>query len=518
MKAPTDTEKAVYGVLKKKLRENGTISDADVRRASKWLGVRPRSVRRRIATEIARELAGQELCQREPFTPSQDHIEALAMFDGNVAATFDYLEKSGEKPGISLRTFQRGFRDRYDRVQIAGMRGGLKGFQAALPTVPKLVPYRAHSYAVDHSLAPFYVRLERSKQIVKPWMTTVEDERHRLTLAGTLSPQRPTTEELVETLAAAVEGCLVDGIYIGGVPEYVLSDRGADMASRAMTLGLVASGSGRRFTAPYSAWQNGRLERYHRTIKKGRLKRIPGSDRSDWADNRDPRAPDYEPDPSECLPLKVAGAMLIEDINDYNHTTHSELGMSPLESWAQDPTPLQRAEPAAIRAAMTQRTTRVVDRGLIKWNRKKYADPDSLLPRNYNGERVEIAYLDARPEFVDVYQNGNFVCRAWDTKYKNAELAAQAAAYRRSSYATFAINQEAADQLRAEVRKTELAKIHDAESEDAPGTTTETEVPEELTPPAQLPAADSPLRRLAETMGELLNAAEDDDDPSGGAA
>jgi hypothetical protein len=444
-----DMRNAVFSRLCEIQQHTGAVSNAEVNAAALILRVHPRTIRRNLTNRPGKRL-------HIPYELTSDDIAAAAMCDGNVAAAFKFLtdpQNHLTPPPVSLRTFQRAFAERFDATELAGMRGRYKdqwhSLQAALPALRRYFPHRAHTYSMDHTLLPNWVRLPGSNELIRPWCSDIVDECTGLGMRASIYPREPTMEQSVELLAAAVEGYTTkDGIFIGGMPKYLLSDRGPDLITRAMTLGRVAEGGGRKFTPPRTPRANGRVERGQGTLKHSYCVAMPGFDMSGWTDPGNPRAPQICITADDCLLIGEFAALLVHHLDEFNTRPQRPDGKSRLQRWAEDPTPLLRAHPAALRASLTQRLARVCKRGVIQWDNHTYTATE-LFDKDW---RVEIAVLSTRHEYIDVYHNGQWICRAYNTEYANAWFAVQAEANRKRVEQNFAFYAEEAQRLRRAVK------------------------------------------------------------------
>lgn len=476
--AGTPVEAAVLARLLELRDANGEVSNREITEAAQVLGKSPRTIRRMISRGYVRK-------QRSCWVPDQATLDLLQECEGSVAQVQQRLLKSTGAPPVSLRTMQRAVERRCDQFQVTNARKGYAAMAATLPTMTRAIAHRNDEWAIDHTLVPVFVLVDG--HWCKPWMTTVLDAATRMVLAFTLSPNASTLEETVETLAAAAEGFTTpDGTFVGGTPRALMSDRGGDLVTRAVTTGLLGFDVERRFTEAYTPHQNGRIERWHRTLKEEMCRPLVGYDRSDHT-ARDPRAMSKPLiDPRLLMPIETLRLELVKAIDEYNFDRqHSKLrGRTPFEAWAADEAPIEPANPDAIRAAMTQSISRVVTRGTIQWDNRKYELPHTAAAGEVQegaswrevleGKYVTVRFLPTRPEFVHLEtQQGISVGRAtWDELLDEAE-ATKKLGVRRKAITTSRTSME--DRARAEAesikalaaRAAEIAEVeHDDETVD----------------------------------------------------
>jgi transposase InsO family protein len=460
-----ELEASVLTTLLRRKKETGFVSNKDVQNAASVLGCSTRRIRRMIERGYVR-------ARRSPWKPDADLTMRLVRHKGSVAQMHKVLCEQKKDPGVSPRTMQRYFATQYDQRLLAGARGGYKAMLATLPTLERHTLRRNEEWAIDHTQLPVWVRLADGT-IVKPWMTTIIDAATRMIMAFTISPQNPTTEESVETVALAVEGFTTeDGIFVGGQPETLHSDRGSDLVTHAMTLGLIVHGTARSFSEAYTPQQNGKIERWHRTLKDEILPLILGYDRSDWVPN-DPRVePTPVLNPAGILPIEALWPEIAKPLRAYNFERfHRALDKTPFQAWCdqEQQTPITRVDPQAIRASMTQHLDRTVRRARVQWEKRFYQLPNTRVPegrdpetgetrfgeqlwkQRLEGKPVQMRFLPTRIEYVEVYTTyGEYVGQATWTNLLDASESAQALADRRKAIRTM---------------RTSLADIAKAEAE-----------------------------------------------------
>lgn len=451
-----ELEASVLTTLMRRKKETGYVSNKDVENAATVLDCSTRRVRRMIERGYVR-------AHRSPWQPTGD-LKAdvhrrLLQHKGSVAQMHLKLCEQKKDPGVSKRTMQRYFATQYDQRLLAGARGGYRAMLASLPTLERHTLRRNEEWAIDHTQLPVWVRLADGT-IVKPWMTTIIDAATRMIMAFTISPHNPTTEESVETVALAIEGFTTeDGVFVGGQPETLHSDRGSDLVTHAMTLGLIVHGTSRSFSEAYTPQQNGKIERWHRTLKDEVLPLIPGYDRTVWVPN-DPRVePTPVLNPAGVLPIEALWVEIGRPLYAYNFDrSHRALdGKTPFQAWSEqkDLTPIVQVDPQAIRASMTQHLTRVVRRARVQWDKRFYQLPNTRVPESRDpatgemrrdqglwlerleGKTVQMRFLPTRIEYVEVYtSDGEYVGQAHWTELLDSSETAQALANRRKATCT----------------------------------------------------------------------------------
>lgn len=436
---------------------NNEVSNEDVRNAAAVLGCSTRTIRNMISRGYVRK-------PRNPWKPSEDVDPDLTRWKGSVAELHKKLENKGTATR-SVRTMQRGFANHYSQPLLAGARGGSAAMDAMLPFYPRPIPGLNDEWQIDHTKLPNWVEMPDGS-VDKPWMTTVIECRTRTVIAITISPRNPTAEESVQTLATAVAGWTTEeGVFVGGKPKRLLSDRGGDFLTRAMTLGLIEKGIEKTFTERNNPRHNGKIERWHKTLKCEVCPGLAAYDRSDW-EQRDPRTALIPPLAPNCMPIEGYAVEVITALRDYNFTRpHTKLqGQTPVDVWTQMIAETQslvtRCDAGALRASMTQLDDRVLARRLIRWDNRLYQlSPHSIdapdedtetvdarreLILHNEGRHVTVRHLPSRIEYLSIHtKSGQYLGDAIWTEYLTPEQAGHALGARREGITTLVTALEA---------------------------------------------------------------------------
>lgn len=444
-----ELEAAILGRLFTQKQTKGTVPNRDVTQAAMLLGLHPRSVRRRIQD---RDKPSTPRCA---WQPSEDLLQRLLDHGGSVAALHRTLTIEGAVT-VTVRTMQRGFDQYVATSMVKFARGGFAAAQQCLPTMAMPPVGINDEWAMDDALVPVWCVMPDGT-VGKPWMQTVIDAGSRFVLAQSVKPHPFNTEDAVETLACAMRGHhLEDGTFVGGQPRSIRTDRGSTFINRAVTIGLIEHDIVRSFSEAYTPQQNGKIERWHRTIKS-MFADIVGYDRS-HQHQIDPRRDPVPPPAEDCMSLEELIVEIQTRVRRYNHDlVHSALDMTPAQFWVtqvtQEPGLVSTANVQAIRASMVQETERTLTRRRVKFNKKHYAlhphevgtddhDPDEISVRRNlidatEGKAVRVRYLSGRIEHVSVYTlAGVYLGDAvWET-LQTPEQAGETTAARRRAVTT----------------------------------------------------------------------------------
>lgn len=345
------------------------------------------------------------------------------LWRGSAAKTFEALQELGELPKqMDLRTFQRRVGE-WDPALRACAKFGYHAMVKEQFFNVEHIPYRAYAFGTDHTKLPIAVLPSRgSTKPVFPWLTTVVDLKTRVVLSYKLTLHTPKTEDSLDALVEAINGFYTEGgVFVGGKPEFIRSDRGGDYISTALALNLLNLDIGRQFTEPYSSWQNGRVERINGTLDTDFAPTIPGFH---------PGGEDAYTRRVLKTPLPIKSLLIQETLDrrvgdffgDYNNRVHSSLnGLTPLEAWAEDFYPIAQADEGTVVNAMTARCTRKLQRYGIEARGTIYSSPLLSRLRKQNVDIVELRYHEHDTDHVKVFVDGVFEGTATKTELQSKE-------------------------------------------------------------------------------------------------
>jgi putative transposase len=155
-------------------------------------------------------------------------------------------------------------------------------------------------------------------------------------------------------------------------------------------------------TLPRHPEHNGKVERLHATISSMFLGSLPGY--LGGAKERDKKLTAGE----FVLPLDVLLEELAKWVRFYNcERPHSALnGLTPLEAWNEDPTPISVPADAMLRRYLLKGETRKVRRNVIEFDKRVYIGRE--LPGR-EGQMLEIRY-DPNDDFeLEVYDGATWI-------------------------------------------------------------------------------------------------------------
>jgi len=451
VKGDPEMRKAVLNRLRREHDESGCVSNESVRQAAHRLSMSTRQVRRLVV--------GTGKTRKPRFAVTQQQVDVLFSVNGMATLAYGELKGTPDDPGVSLRVFQRAVADLDPAVRATashGWGGALRKFVYAA----KDAPYRGHTYCIDHTPAPVAVVAYRgSTEWFYPWVSIVWDEAKKVCLAGDAVQHDPQAETTRDVLITAIEGfSLDDGTWAGGMPEFVLSDRGSDLIGDINGLGLIRMGIGRKYSPPSESFQNGVAEKNLGLMQDEMCRKTPGFRHG--ARDSYSRSHPVQPQPENLLTLDQFRALLAQWMHYWNEErVHGSLaGRTPAQAWADDEQVVPAADPVALRLAMLKSdTTAKVGKNGVRFLGEDYVHLTKMRP--YFGKQVEIRYLPRRKDFIEVFYNGQHVCRATLRKAQTDEQKGAMAADRKEVKKAFTAHALEGARIAAERTNQELREM-----------------------------------------------------------
>lgn len=492
MKGEPDMRTAVINRLRREQDASGRVSNESVRQAAHRLSMTTRHVRRLLNASGSK--------RRKPYAITKHQIDVLFSVGGVASAAWSELLGTEHDPNVSLRVFQRAVAQ-MDPTLRATASHGWGGAVQTFVFAAKDAPYRGHTYCTDHTPSPVPVVAYRgSKTWFYPWVTVVWDESTRLALAADAYDHDPQAETTRDVIITALDGFdLDDGTAAGGMPEWFLSDRGSDLLGEINGLGLVRAGVGRSYSHARESYQNGVAEKNLGLLQDEWCRRLPGFQPGKRGSYDRDHPVQISTD--RLLTLDQFRGMLARQLHHWNEVrAHGSLGgRTPAQAWADDEQVVPAADPAALRMAMlkSDKTPKVGKHG-VRFNEEDYIHPTKLRP--YFGKNVEVRYLPRRPESIEVFYNGQHICRATLRKAQTEQNKGDLIADRKEIRKAFNAHALAGAKIAAERTNAELRKMHFAE-DDLPA------VPGDATAPKATKGRPGPRPAVSDEDLDRLDAA-----------
>ena len=330
----------------------------------------------------------------------------VAVFEEHgVGAAWDALRKDGaEIP--SLATWYRAAGRDLTSLELRYAMGGMPAARRAQLRLQRREGNRAETLIADHTLVDLVVSLPGNAKPRRPWVTSFMEPSTRA-IAGLAVSVRPHRGVVLAALGEAIRE-RAELTPAHGKPWIVRFDNGLEflaktIRSAALDLGFAPVPLRRR-----SPWLNGKIERWHQTMTQELIRRLPH-----WTDG--PKREDGSlavPADVEPLAIEVFIALLLEWVAEYNYQRpHSALdGHTPGEAWQQDATPLRLASEQDLRRYLLECPgTRMVEARGVKLLNRWYTS-DEL--QDYVDRRVELRRMPHDDRWVEIYADGEWVCRA----------------------------------------------------------------------------------------------------------
>ncbi len=341
-------------------------------------------------------------CER--FSLSDAH--KVAVFDEHGAGgAWAALSRTGEELPSRATWYRASSRD-LSMLEQRYAKAGLPGARRAQLRLERREGRRGEALIADHKLADVLVSLPGSHKPARPWITSFMEPSTRA-IAGLAVSMRPHRGVVLAALGEAMRE-RPELTPASGKPWIVRFDNGLEflaktIRSAALDLGFTPVPLRRR-----SPWLNGKIERWHQTMTRELIRRLPH-----WTDG--PKRENGELDVHhdvEPVAIEVFIALLLEWVAEYNYQRpHSALGgRTPAQAWEEDKTPLRAAGEQELRRYLLECPgTRVVEARGVKLQGRWYTS-EHLQP--LVGRRVELRLMPHDNRWVEIYHDGDWICRA----------------------------------------------------------------------------------------------------------
>ncbi|KVF69475.1 hypothetical protein WS75_26040 [Burkholderia sp. FL-7-2-10-S1-D7] len=197
-----------------------------------------------------------------------------------------------------------------------------------------------HRVEIDHTpLDVLVIDLATNLPLGRPWITVAIDRYSRVILGFYISFRTPSAQSVLQCLKRAILpkagwGKIVDlhREHPGyGIPHLVAVDNGMELHAEAVQMVCGEMGISMLYCPAGQPEFKGAVERVIGTIQRSVMHKLPGTVFS-CVDERG----DYPAEQLAAIDLKTLTQILIKWIVDeYHHTPHRALGMTPAEKWQQ---------------------------------------------------------------------------------------------------------------------------------------------------------------------------------------
>lgn len=388
----------------------GRVPGPETKQVAMSLGVSEGHCRRMVREFIEQGLVRDATRHRKKIVvPDMLRLQqAYFLSNGDAAKAYhDHLDVDRDLGGASLRTYQR-MANEWAAPLRAAAKHGVKGMIVQQVFNEEVIPHRAYAFGMDHTQLAVRVLPDQRGEADFPWLTTCYDLNSGVTLAYRLTLGNPNQQTVLDVLAEAVRGFYTDdGMFVGGKPEYLRTDRGADFISKAVTKHLLNLDVQRQLTKPYHSWQNGRKERHHREIDTKFAPDMPGFI-DGGADTYSRRTGGLTLPERSLIRLSTLDRRLGEWFDKQNRTPRkSRSNKSPYDLWresdAEHGVPVVRASHDEIVYAMSHRETRNLHHYGVESRKHRYQGPVLKRLRDAGVQQVDLRYHEHDLDTVEVF-------------------------------------------------------------------------------------------------------------------
>lgn len=418
------------------VKRDGTYRRDGLRRIATQYGVSERTVRRAVAAldappvavsiDVAPETIDAARKASEEGCSSQSILLSLTVGAGNMKVAHEFAaHRLGY--GKTYRSFIRDV-ERLDPALVAAARHGYKGLVENRLYLSNPIPHRNHTWFVDHTKADVWVLPDRGNTPFRPWLTVIVDGATNTYMALEAWDGHINTERFTSTLTRAAVGDAYEGaddVTVGGLPNVLVCDNAKEHLAHAVEEGAVRLGIIVSPTTPYHSWENGRVETAHASIARSFLATLPGYSKGGVRPDGTPRfappgqragtAPDPDRRPTGLLKMSEFQALLEEFRQNRNATVKDRRGLTPLDKWENDKTPLRHITYNLMLAHLTTTAElRTVHKEGIRFRNGNYMCA-ALAP--YRKRKVTVRYLATVTDWIEVFDGDEYVGRAWLTDH-----------------------------------------------------------------------------------------------------
>jgi len=338
------------------------------------------------------------------FQFERDH-KAAVFEERCVGAAWKALLADGAEVPSRTTWYRAAGRD-LSEIERRYARGGLPGARGAQLRLERREGGRGDALIADHKLVDLLVCLPGTAKPVRPWITSFMEPSTRA-IAGLAVSVRPHRGVVLAALGEAIRE-RPELTPAHGKPWIVRFDNGLEFLAGAIRSAAMDLGFHPVPLRARSPWLNGKIERWHQTMTSELIRRLPH-----WTDG--PQRENGSLDvPADVAPLAIETftELLLEWVASYNfERAHSALGgQTPAQAWEQDATPLRLAsEPDLRRYLLECPGSRVVEARGVKFKNRWYTD---AALQDHIGHRVELRRMPHDMRWVEIYLNGQWLCRA----------------------------------------------------------------------------------------------------------
>lgn len=242
-----DERNQLHELLQRTLKPNaGTVPPAVRRSAVQAFGISSRSLDRHIAALRATpNPASSPATSAAPAAPGRwwadpatlRHVSVAVAGADTVKQAWQRLAADGTVSAGYVQ-FTRQLATHLKPAVHAGLTGnGREDYLTASLYCSDTVEAKNLRWQADAQEIPVWVLGDKGQPPSKPWQTTFIDDATRMVMATVITASRPTGHDVVAGIAAAIRGfTAADGTVVGGIPDTIRWDNGAEFLAEAVTL------------------------------------------------------------------------------------------------------------------------------------------------------------------------------------------------------------------------------------------------------------------------------------------
>lgn len=383
-------------------------------------------------SSIFRWADGQHVHRRDRVALGRDDLVVIAKHQGNLRSAHEELRRDGLD--ISYRQFCRRFDAVDTDFQIAVTDGVQAMIRAGLYNVQDGQYERSDVFGFDHTEVPVWVRDNEHEKPRKLWISVAVDWGTGLIFRPTFTDGDehlkgdPNTTSIVALVASVMLGQDLGEVQIGGIPSLWVFDNAAAHFAEEVRQGFMHLGTTAHAIRPGSPWENGPTENAINVIERAVWRQLPG-----YTNHLSTRygKPLWQDDDllssEELIALTGAG---VERINREAKVKRLE-GRTRVQAWCEAEGLLEFAPHDLVQHVFTRPSNgkRKVSKNGVHFDKIDYTSPKLA---GHVGRTVEIRHLKNDRSFIDVYLDGELLCRATPAKNLSREQRSIIARQRRS--------------------------------------------------------------------------------------
>jgi len=312
----------------------------------------------------------------------------------------------------SYPTFCRHVKRDVSPAELALSRHGVRAYEELRLRLVRTEGTKVNERCIDAHQLPILVAL--NGRSVKPSVVIVEDPASRAIAAVVLTTDKANSGDALIAICEAIRhGKDYTPVY--GKFAFMRKDNGGEFASHAITEQGLELGYAHVAIMPRKPQQNGKLERFNRTLDAELIAKLP------WY-TKGPQNADGTPMMAPDTPMLTPEALwreIIEYLRYYNFKRkHSALvNRTPAEVWDEDLTFVEKVDDDLLREYALEppkrNAPRLVHPSGVMHNGDYYTH-DGL--GDIVGEKVDIRIRRFDERMITVYQHGVFLFEAWNNK------------------------------------------------------------------------------------------------------